>query len=88
MMPQTIKYKGNEQGAYRRIMAGTMPPLPRPDRRGNVPAVEYARASFPREIIARRLGASLTQAELARTERGVRDPFARASDGPCAGVAR
>lgn len=42
------------------------PPLPEPDAQGNVPAVEYARASLARKLIRRRKLAGLTQAELAR----------------------
>ena len=71
MAPPTVKYKGKtyvlvERGAYERIMGGAMPPLPRPDRNGNLPAAEYARASIAREIISRRLAAGLTQSDLAR----------------------
>jgi len=40
--------------------------LPTPDARGEVPAVEYARASLARKILRRRRGAGLSQADLAR----------------------
>ena len=43
-----------------------IPPLPRPDAEGNVPAVEYARASLARKIIQARRAAGWSQAELAR----------------------
>ena len=67
MTLQTIKQGKTHPLATGRVpQAGNMPALPRPDRHGNVPAVEYARASIAREIIARRLAAGLTQTELAR----------------------
>lgn len=43
-----------------------LPSLPRADAGGNVPAVEYARASLARKIIKARTEAGLSQAELAR----------------------
>jgi DNA-binding XRE family transcriptional regulator len=43
-----------------------LPPLPSADAEGNVPAVEYARASLARKIITARRAAGLSQAELAR----------------------
>jgi ribosome-binding protein aMBF1 (putative translation factor) len=45
---------------------GNWPALPKPDAKGNYPAVEYARASLARKIIKARRQAGLTQAELAR----------------------
>ena len=56
---------------YKRLMThaateGDGPTLPRPDKRGNYPAVEYARASLARKIIKSRRLAGLSQAELAR----------------------
>jgi predicted transcriptional regulator len=44
----------------------SLPPLPKPDARGNYPALPYARASLARNIIRRRQDAGLTQVELAR----------------------
>lgn len=43
-----------------------LPPLPEPDAQGNVPAVEYARASLARKLILARRAAGLSQAELAQ----------------------
>jgi DNA-binding XRE family transcriptional regulator len=43
-----------------------LPPLPGADAEGNVPAVQYARASLARKIITARRAAGLSQAELAR----------------------
>jgi DNA-binding XRE family transcriptional regulator len=45
---------------------GGWPALPKPDAKGNFPAVEYARASLARKIIKARRLAELSQAELAR----------------------
>ena len=42
-----------------------MPALPHGDSEGNVPAVEYARASIAREIILRRVQVDLSQKALA-----------------------
>jgi len=54
---------------YERLAAlarvAELPPLPRSDRAGNVPAAEYARASIAREILRRRTAAQLTQGALA-----------------------
>jgi DNA-binding XRE family transcriptional regulator len=46
--------------------AESLPPVPSSDRRGTVPAVDYARASIARKIIARRAELGLSQRELAR----------------------
>lgn len=46
-----------------------LPPLPRPDAHGNVPAMEYARASLARKIIIERSARGWTQTELARRAR-------------------
>lgn len=43
-----------------------LPPLPKPDKHGNFPAVEYARASLARDLIRDRRAAGLTQQELAQ----------------------
>ncbi len=51
--------------------AAELPPLPAPDAKGNVPAVEYARASLARKIIHARSEAGWTQQELANAA-GVR----------------
>ena len=46
--------------------AETLPKLPTPDKRGTVPAVEYARASLARKIIQRRAELGLSQKDLAK----------------------
>ncbi|MGD0766881.1 MAG: helix-turn-helix transcriptional regulator [Tepidisphaeraceae bacterium] len=43
-----------------------LPPLPKPDADGNVPALEYARASLARKLIVQRKTRGWSQAELAR----------------------
>jgi DNA-binding XRE family transcriptional regulator len=45
---------------------GKLPPLPKPNRDGNYPAVEYARAVTARDVITARQRLGLSQAELAR----------------------
>lgn len=42
-----------------------LPSLPKADRRGNYPAVEYARASIARTVVRDRVQAGLTQRQLA-----------------------
>lgn len=44
----------------------TLPPFPKPDRHGNFPAIEYARAGLARKIILARRAAGLTQRALAK----------------------
>ncbi|MFI5379589.1 MAG: helix-turn-helix domain-containing protein [Tepidisphaerales bacterium] len=51
----------------RELAGGDGPPLPKPDAKGNVPAVEYARVTLARKLIRDRRRAGLTQAELACT---------------------
>jgi DNA-binding XRE family transcriptional regulator len=71
----TIQLKGQtyvllEREEYERLAtlakAAELPNLPRPDRAGTFPAVDYARASLARKIIRDRVAAGLSQRELAR----------------------
>ena len=50
-------------------IAGGGPPLPKPDARGNFPAIEYIRASIARELIRRRRSSGLSQSALAEQAR-------------------
>jgi DNA-binding XRE family transcriptional regulator len=50
----------------REVAEGEGPPLPKPDARGNVPAMAYGRASLARKLIRDRRHVGLTQSELAR----------------------
>lgn len=43
-----------------------LPPLPKPDKHGTMPAVAFARASLARKIIRARIEAGLTQKDLAK----------------------
>lgn len=74
-MPETIHLNGQafvvvKRDEYDRLTtlakAAELPPLPKPDADGNYPAIEYARASLARKIVRDRVGAGLTQRELAR----------------------
>lgn len=67
------KYVRLPRAEYERLLAKAGeqsttdgPPLPKPDVRGNVPAVEYLRASIAREILRRRRGVGLSQTALAK----------------------
>lgn len=42
-----------------------LPPLPKPDRKGRFPALEYTRVSIARDVIRERKAAGLTQQALA-----------------------
>jgi len=42
-----------------------LPPLPKPDKHGNFPALDYTRISLARDIIRDRRAAGLTQQQLA-----------------------
>lgn len=58
-----------------------LPPLPKPDKRGNFPAVEYARVSLARDIIRDRRAAGLTQQELARLAGTRQETISRIESG-------
>jgi DNA-binding XRE family transcriptional regulator len=68
---QTVRRNGKvyilvEKEEFERLTRSVgLPALPEPDARGNVPAVEYARASIAREIVRRRTAAGITQFQLA-----------------------
>ena len=53
------------QHAAREVEADDLPRLPKPDRRGRVPAVQYARISLARDLIRNRKSVGLTQQQLA-----------------------
>jgi DNA-binding XRE family transcriptional regulator len=42
-----------------------LPPLPKPDKKGRLPAIEYARISLARDLIRERKALGLTQQRLA-----------------------
>ena len=71
--------------------AADLPALPKPDAKGNYPAVDYARASLARKIIRDRVAAGLSQRKLAelagisfenlcRLETGKHSPTVRTVD--------
>jgi ribosome-binding protein aMBF1 (putative translation factor) len=75
MAPKTLDLEGISYVLLRKedydrlallAKAADLPPLPSPDRRGNFPAVEYARASLARQIIRDRAAAGWSQRELAK----------------------
>ncbi len=78
-MIQTLEIEGKryvllKETEYRRLAAShagraldaDLPPLPEPDERGHVPAIEYTRASIARQIIRERIAAGLSQQRLAK----------------------
>src|SRR5262249_61448068 len=58
-----------------------LPPLPKPDKDGRFPAVEYARISLARDIIRDRRAAGLTQHELARLAGTRQETISRIESG-------
>ena len=72
MRPPSITLNGTayivlELAEYERLTAlANLPPLPEPDKDGNVPAVQYARAVIARNLIRDRVAAGLTQRQLAK----------------------
>lgn len=75
-MSSTSKYVRLPRAEYERLLAKAGetlctegPPLPRPDAQGNVPALDYLRASIAREVLRRRRAAGLSQAALAKLAR-------------------
>src|SRR5437667_56532 len=65
-----------EREEYDRLLAADarvadedLPPLPAPDARGNVPALEYGRKLLARRLVMARKRAGMTQADLARRAR-------------------
>jgi len=69
---QTITLAGQRfvilpEGEYRRLTGqGEEPALPKPDAKGNYPAVAAGRVLLARDILRGRRAAGLTQVELAR----------------------
>ena len=75
MSTQTLCLEGKsyvvqERAEYERLptlaKAAELPPLPKADRKGNYPAVEFGCATIARGIIRDRAKAGLSQKELAR----------------------
>ena len=58
-----------------------LPPLPKPDKNGNFPAVEYARVSLARDIIRDRRAAGLTQHDLAKLAGTRQETISRIESG-------
>src|SRR5436853_4450710 len=58
-----------------------LPPLPKPDKQGNFPAIEYARISLARDIVRDRRAAGLTQQELARLAGTRQETISRIESG-------
>jgi DNA-binding XRE family transcriptional regulator len=72
MRPPSITLNGTayiilELAEYERLTAlANLPPLPEPDKDGNVPAVQFARATIARNLVRDRMAAGLTQRQLAK----------------------
>ena len=79
------------EGEYERLCARAsetipvtdedLPPLPKPDKHGNFPAVQYARVSLARDIIRDRRAAGLTQQQLAKLAGTRQETISRIESG-------
>jgi DNA-binding XRE family transcriptional regulator len=90
MKTTTFNVKGTtfvlvERAEYDRLRelakAAVLPALPQPDADGNVPAVQFARATIARGIIRDRVAAGLSQRELARLARVRAETLCRIETG-------
>ncbi len=62
-------------------MSPELPPLPKPDKNGRFPALEFARISLARDIIRDRRAAGLTQHELAELVGARQETLSRIENG-------
>ncbi len=53
------------RGAGEAVVDDDLPPLPKPDKNGRFPALQYARMSLARDLIRDRKGVGLSQQKLA-----------------------
>ncbi len=53
------------RGAGEAVVDDDLPPLPKPDKKGRFPALQYARMSLARDLIRDRKGVGLSQQKLA-----------------------
>lgn len=60
---------------------GDLPPLPKPDKNGRYPALEYARVSLARDVIRDRRAAGLTQQQLAKIAGTRQETISRIESG-------
>lgn len=58
-----------------------LPPLPKPNKQGQFPAVEYARVSLARDVIRDRRAAGLTQEQLAKLAGTRQETISRIENG-------
>ena len=67
LLPET-EYDRLCRGAGEAVATGEdeLPPLPKPDKHGRFPALEYARISLARDLIRDRKGVGLSQQRLGR----------------------
>jgi DNA-binding XRE family transcriptional regulator len=80
-----------EEGEYERLCAKAsetvplddegLPPLPKPDKQGRFPALEYARVSLARDVIRDRRVAGLTQQQLAELAGTRQETISRIESG-------
>ena len=69
-------------------MGEELPPLPKPDRHGRVPALAYARASLARDLIRARKSVGLSQQQLADLAGIRQETVSRLETGKHTGNAR
>ncbi|HEV2971889.1 MAG TPA: helix-turn-helix transcriptional regulator [Pirellulales bacterium] len=70
-----------EAGRFENVPDDDLPALPKADRRGRVPAVEYSRVSLARDLIRQRKAAGLSQQQLADAARVRQETISRIESG-------
>ena len=80
-----------EEGEFERLCAQAsetvplddagLPPLPKPDKHGRFPALEYVRVSLARDVIRDRRAAGLTQQDLAKRAGTRQETISRIESG-------
>jgi DNA-binding XRE family transcriptional regulator len=70
-----------EAGRFENVPDDDLPALPKPDRRGRVPAVEFSRVSLARDLICQRKAAGLSQQQLADAARVRQETISRIESG-------
>lgn len=70
-----------QAGRFDDISDDELPPLPKPDKQGRVPAVEYGRISIARDLIRERKAAGLSQQQLADLAKVRQETISRIESG-------
>lgn len=72
-----------EANAAAKVGDEDLPPFPKPDKNGRLPALEYARVALARDLIRARKGVGLTQQQLADLGGLRQETVSRLETGKC-----